>query len=554
MKHKFVLAGLALAVATGGPAGSALAGGSDIVGGVIGGIIGGAIVNEANRQPRTVTKRTYYKKPTMSSAQREANREVQVSLNHFGWNVGTPDGVLGRNSRAGISQYQAFMDFPITGELTDLERTILTTSYQKASLGGAAVTQTISTHPQGMRGLLLQTREQMLGTGKSTYAGNSIGGLPPQISEAVFEIARSSNVEPQQLMARSGFVQLADLNNDGRTDYLLDTSVLGPGFWCNDKSCAVRVFASTPSGFSRNDFQAYNATPAMFTCQAGACQKTDTGAQSNAPVTAAAPAPAPAPAAPSFATQMASQPAPAMPSFVAPAPVTEPVPVSLASFCAMTSLVTSSNGGFATEASLTDPGQALGEQFCLARGYALDEGAELEANIGGFTPEQIAAQCRDFGALLSEQVAAVGTTPREATLAKVKSFIDGSGMSPAQLSGTAKVCLSVGYRTDDMDVALGSALVLGGLGEGAYDELVGHHLMQGIGTAERADLAMGWYENALSAQPVFAPAQPERSGLIRKAALMMNGRADAASAPKPAMALPSFAAKAAELVETAAPQ
>lgn len=558
MKHKFLLTGLAVLMATGGPGAPALAGGSDIVGGVIGGIIGGAIVNEANRsnQRRTTTTTRTYAAPRVSSAQREANREVQVALNHFGWNVGTPDGSLGPKSRAGISQYQAFMEFPITGRLNDMERTILTTAYQKAMLGGSAVTQTISAHPQGMRGLLLETRAQMLGTGGATYAGGSIGGLPPQISEAVYEIARSSNVEPQQLIARSGFVQLADLNNDGRTDYLLDTSVLGPGFWCNDKSCAVRVFASTPSGFARNDFQAYNAKPAMFICQAGACQMTgDAAPAASLPPTTMAVAPQPQPQAPSFGTQLAAQPVPAMPSFAA---MPEPVPVSLASYCAKVGLVTSSNGGFLTEASLTDPGQALGEQFCLARGYAIDEGEAMAAKITGFTPDQIAAQCRDFGALLSDQVAAVGTTPQPAMIEKVKGFVAGSGMSPAQLSGTAKVCLSVGYRTDDMPVALGSALVLGAIGEGGYDELVGHHLMQGVGTDERPDLALGWYESGIKATPVFAPGQPERNGLIHKAALMMNGRADASAAPKaasgPAASLAGFASKAAQLIETAAPQ
>ena len=39
--------------------------------------------------------------------------------------------------------------------------------------------------------------------------------------------------------------------------------------------------------------------------------------------------------------------------------------------------------------------------------------------------------------------------------------------------------------TDNADVALASALVLVGLGEGAYDELVAYHLIDGFGTPER---------------------------------------------------------------------
>ncbi len=546
---------------------------NNLAAGIVGAIIGGAIVNEANKNKRRTTTKRYYKAPKkgMSSAQREANREVQTSLNHFQWNVGSADGVMGRNSRAGISQYQAFMQFPVTGKLTDLERSILVTSYQKALMGGAAVAQTISTHPQGMRGLLLETRKQMLGgtMAGGTYQNESIGGLPPQISEAVYEIARNSNVEPQQLISRAGFIQLADMNADGRTDYLIDTSVTGSGFWCSGTSCAVRVFASTPKGFQRNDFQATNATPAMFTCQHGLCQIADSGQT----VMASAPAPAPAPAAPSavtlppatvavapqttapaFSSQLASAPEPAKPALPTFAAPPAPQMVSLASHCAKVSLVTSSNGGFVTEARLVDPDQALGEQFCLARGYAMDQGQAMAARIQGFSDAQIAQQCSDFGALLKDQTAALGTTARDAMVQQVASYVASTGMNPEQLAGTAKICLSVGYRTDNMGVAIGSALVLAGLGHDAYGELLGHHLVSGIGTAERPDLAMGWYQSALAAAPVFAPGQPERNGLIRKASMMMNGQSAApVMQPEPVsapggMGLKGFASKAAGLL------
>ncbi len=105
-----------------------------------------------------------------------------------------------------------------------------------------------------------------------------------------------------------------------------------------------------------------------------------------------------------------------------------------------------------------------------------------------------------------------------------------------------------------MGVAIGSALVLAGLGHDAYGELLGHHLVSGIGTAERPDLAMGWYQSALVAAPVFAPGQPERNGLIRKASMMMNGQSAAPVVqPEPVsapggMGLKGFASKAAGLL------
>ncbi|UYV37749.1 peptidoglycan-binding protein [Rhodobacteraceae bacterium D3-12] len=401
---------------------------NNLAAGIVGAIVGGAIVNEAHKRKKYKKKR-YYKstkkpKAKMSSAQRTANREVQTSLNHFQWNVGRPDGVLGRNSRRGVSQYQAFMNFPVTGKLSELERSILVTSYQKAVLGGAGVAQLVSTSPHGLRALLLDTRNQMLGTMAAAPA-------PQQVQPAM-------QSEPQQQQA---------------------------------------------------------AAPAFSSQVASA-----------APVT----------------TQ------PGLPTFAAPS---APQAVSLASHCAKISLVTSSNGGFVTEARMVDPNQALGEQFCLARGYAMDQGQAMAAKIQGFSPAQIAKQCSDFGALLKGQAAQLSTLPRAAIIQNVSGFIGGTGMSADQLMGTSKVCLSVGYRTDDMGVAIASALVLNALGQDAYGELLGHHLVSGIGTSERKDLAMDWYASAIQAVPVFAPGQPERSGLIQRAALMMNGHTVAPVAP-----------------------
>ena len=82
----------------------------DIAGGIIGGIIGGAIMNGS--QKRTTKK--VYRKPVYSAARVE-NREVQTSLNYFGFPAGSPDGVLGRRSRAAISQYQVHLGYPPTG-------------------------------------------------------------------------------------------------------------------------------------------------------------------------------------------------------------------------------------------------------------------------------------------------------------------------------------------------------------------------------------------------------------------------------------------------------
>lgn len=223
--------------------------------------------------------------------------------------------------------------------------------------------------------------------------------------------------------------------------------------------------------------------------------------------------------------------------------------VSLASHCNQISLVTSTNGGFTKSDNVVDANFALNEQFCLARTYAIAEGEQLMAGVQGFSPQQIQAQCEGFGPAMKDHVAALSLKPAAAVMKDVESFVLSSGLSPAQLSGTAKICLSVGYRIDNMDVAIGSGLLLAVLGEPVYGELMGHHLTQGFGTSKRNDLSLAWYEMGLTAvengaTAVFAPGQPERNNLIRRAAYMLGDTKQGAIQPlvQPASgtALPTF--------------
>ncbi|WP_165899209.1 peptidoglycan-binding domain-containing protein [Rhodovulum steppense] len=462
MKKKFAMACLAASVAA-TPATQVAAGGSDIAGGIIGGIIGGVIVNEANKnrqRPQQQVRRTA-PNPGVSAATRAQNREVQTSLNYFGFPAGTPDGVLGRNSRNAISQYQAFMGYAPTGTLNLYERDFLVTSYHRAIAGGPATTQMVAANPLGTRGLLQTYQQQLVGGGMAA----------PMMPAAPVQPGTTVVINPQQPVPQPP----------------VTTTVVVPAA---PPAPAAAVAATAAAG-------AVAATPAL----------------------------------PNFLSQGSGQ--------------------SLASQCNKVSLVTNSNGGFTTAASMTDAGFVLEEQFCLARTYAIAEGEELAARIPGVTPDQIAEQCAGFGPALKDQVAALSFKPRDQVLEDVRGFVMGSGMPPAQLAGTARVCLSVGYRTDNMDVAIGSGLLLAALGEDVYAELMGHHLAQGFGAARRVDLALDWYDTALGAAdrgvvPVFAPAQPERADLIRKAAYRLGGRDDGASLstgesrPQPA-ALPTFA-------------
>jgi hypothetical protein len=327
-----------------------------LIGGIIGGVIGGAIANDQRR--RAAPQRTVRTVP--SSVQREQNREVQRALNHFGWNVGTADGVIGRNTRSGISQYQVFIGHAGTGQLTEFERNILTTAYQRAVIGGAQVSQTIATHDAGLRGLVLVVRDEFRGHATTASAGNY--GLPAVVARAVDEIASSSDPTAAQLVERAGFVQLADLNGDGRTDYILDTSVTGSSFWCSAQACTVRVFVSTPDGYVRNDFQAFDVNPASFDCHRGACSLTEPG---TAPAGRTQPGGVTEAAAGSGA---ASPDSGGVPDFFAAA---ADGPPPLGSQCNRIGLQTERNGGRVTLAAMTDPLFALSEQFCLVRAHSI---------------------------------------------------------------------------------------------------------------------------------------------------------------------------------------
>lgn len=518
---------------------------------IVGGIIGGVIVNEVNKNQRKTTTTTRNVQPrstgTVNTAAREQNRQVQTSLNYFGFPAGGADGVLGQRSRAAIAQYQAHLGFPATGQLTSYERDFLVSSYNRAQIGGPQVIREMNTNPQGVKGLLVVWRNEAMGGGAPSRAA-SYGGMPPEVSAAVDEIAASAEPTAEQLLQRSGFIQLADMNGDGRTDYLIDTSVTGSSFWCGANSCSVMVFASTPQGYVRNDFLAFNATPAMFTCQQGTCQMPGAAANQPGAVMAAAAAPAaPMPEAPApvASAQMVAAPASGLGGIQAFPMLTAQTPdaPSLASHCSKVSLLTNSNGGFVTLANLSDPDMALSEQFCLTRTYAIAKGEDMIAKVQGMTQAQVDQQCDAFGPALAPYTAMLDSADSAAVRAEVQKFVLGSSMTTEQLENTAEICLYSGYRRDRMDVALGSALLLVGTGKAPYAEMVGHHVAQGFGATRSGDAAQDWYGQALSAlangvAPVFAPGQPERVELLRAASARL-GNDDAVPMPQP-VALPSF--------------
>ncbi len=506
---------------------------------LVGGLIGGVIVNEANKNKR----RTVVRSSGVSSATRAHNRETQTALNYFGFQAGTPDGVFGRRSREASRQYQMHMGFPQTGNLTQYERDFLVTSYNRALTGGPQVVKAMQS-PQGVRAVL----KTWHGAPAGGSGGYGYAGLPIEVSNAVDEIAAAGDPTGEQLLQRTGFMQLADLNKDGRNDYMIDTSAAGIPYWCNSggASCTVMVFASTPQGYERNDFTAGNITTADFTCTRGECDRIE--AQTTTLAAAPVPQPvAPAAPAPQTGTVLASGGAQGGLGGIQLFETASAPAASLTSHCSKVSLLTSSNGGYMTVSSITDPELALGEQFCLARSYAINRGETLVSGLQGVTSAQVDSQCDQFGPALKPYVAQLTAGESTAVIASMQKFILQSNMSVEQLKNTAQICLFSGYRRDNMDVALGASLLLVGLGQQPYAELIGHHMALGFGATEDTGRAQGWYQTAIAAleggaEPVFAPGQPERVALVKAAStgLTQPGLPQPVQASGGAAALPTF--------------
>lgn len=200
----------------------------------------------------------------------------------------------------------------------------------------------------------------------------------------------------------------------------------------------------------------------------------------------------------------------------------------LSSRCDAVALQGQANGGMMTLGNLSNPGFALSEQFCTARASAVNQGHDLTEAIVGMTYEQISVQCEGFRDAVAVQASLIGVVSPQQAAASAQGFAITTGIPQAELAGTARVCLGVGYGADDMEMAMGSALILVASGEPAYGELLGHHLREGYGVEADEHRAHEWYDAALSAlaagaPAVFSPTDAGRLPLIRQAVAVTFG-------------------------------
>ena len=214
----------------------------------------------------------------------------------------------------------------------------------------------------------------------------------------------------------------------------------------------------------------------------------------------------------------------ALPSFSFAAPK-----VTAADLCNQVSIRTATNGGLTTPATLTDAPFALSEQFCQQRTAAIADTARIEATIPNMTPAQVEAQCKGLTQAIAPQIAAITTAGADQIIAQTSAFLQSSGQPVAQLVSGGKVCLGVGYRTGDSEMALASAVLVTSAGQHGYGEAVSHHLREGIGVDQpAAGPAVGWMTLALGTAGSGAPVlgqTPDRIAVLTAASATPSSQA-----------------------------
>ena len=392
-------------------------------------------------------------RPSMSAAQRQQNRDVQSALNAFGFPVGTVDGALGKRSRAAIGDYQGYMGYPATGQLTDWEREALVNSWQKFNAGaGNAYPRTMAA--VGPRGLLNIERDP---------------NFPAQFGDNVAPNYNNNN-------AQAGYNQGG--YNQG-------------GTWDQNQGGVV---PNQPQ-------QAFQP-----------------------PQTVPVPAPVPQP---QGGGQVVDG---AMPKLQPLKPIGQVI-VSAASRCELVDQTTRIQGGVIQAANMTDSNQALSEKFCEARGFAITQGGSVAAQFQ-VSENELNNLCAQVQSEFEGVVASLPTAPQAQVTAAAQSSAAQLGLTDAATTAAyGQICLGIGYRLDNAEMALSGALAMLAAGQAPYGEIVGHHLREGFGVAAAPVQAVSWYQSAIGAleqgaTPVFVPSTTrERIQVIRAALQLEEQRA-----------------------------
>ncbi len=212
--------------------------------------------------------------------------------------------------------------------------------------------------------------------------------------------------------------------------------------------------------------------------------------------------------------------------------------------CDEIGVITAANGGPTAAGRVVDGTLALNEQFCMARSDAMAETARMETALKDLTPGQIAQQCRSLAQAMAPILADLGQQRPSRIIADTSALLRDSGKPMEQLTAAGQVCLGVGYRMDDAQLALAAAVLLTGGGRLGYGELVSHHLREGLGVdTPQPELAGDWMRlalNALRNGGTPAPGQSaDRLAVLSEASTAVAQVGGGAAAALPAFPVPN---------------
>ena len=163
---------------------------------------------------------------------------------------------------------------------------------------------------------------------------------------------------------------------------------------------------------------------------------------------------------------------------------------------------------------------SLAWQHCMARSNAIAEAATLEAAVTNMTGPEIEAHCEGISAAMAPFRDDLSGTRPGRMETRISDFLAEAGLPADQAIDTAQVCLGVGYRSEDPEMTLGSALMLVGAGSEGYAEIVGHQLRDSDGVSQAdPQTAKAWIRMALdsaaSADRMVLGQTPSRMTALR---------------------------------------
>lgn len=216
-------------------------------------------------------------------------------------------------------------------------------------------------------------------------------------------------------------------------------------------------------------------------------------------------------------------PAPIAPLMIPPLAPVGQVAKSMAERCELVGLMTQTNQGMVQAATMSDADQALSEQFCEARSYAISAGQSYAAQLR-VSDDQLTATCNQISEAMQPARDMVNTATATAVQAKVAEINAQIGLADTSTAAAyGQLCLGIGYRQDDPEVALSGAMLAYAVGQLPYAEMLAHHMREGFGLVSNAGGSVAWYDTALSAleqgaAPVFLPSKsPQRVSVMRAA-------------------------------------